>query len=148
MQLSVYMMKHLYFKQFEGCFFKSKPTIILTIITYEDFSFGIFPKFFGFLLLKFEWCICFKRNFYFKSCNESYLLLQTWIWAHLKHIFLSAFGANSNCRPKRITLPWLFNYFTPPPAVWEQFIGHVPWCTKIHMQKNFIGRVELRRGVK
>ena len=93
MRKSTYMMKHLYFKQFEGCFFKNKPTIILTIITYEDFSFGIFPKFFGFLLLKFEWFICFERNSYFKSCNESYLLLQTWIWAHLKHLFLSAFGA-------------------------------------------------------
>ena len=42
-------------------------------------------------------------------------------------------------------LPWLFNHFTPP-TVWEEFVGHVSRCRKIHMQKHFVGRVELRRG--
>ena len=32
----------------------------------------------------------------------------------------------------------------PPPAVWEQFLGHVSWCRKIYMRKNFLRRVELR----
>ena len=25
----------------------------------------------------------------------------------------------------------------PPPAVWEQFLGHVSWCRKIYLRKKF-----------
>ena len=47
----------------------------------------------------------------------------------------------------QVDLPWLFNYFTPPQSE-SSFLDKCPGVGKFICEIFFLGRVELRGGVK